>query len=96
MEKFLKNQQIPLTQVIDPNTGQAYYSTQNVVYQDKNNTGVTYLRDNTTIGEMSTVVPTITGGTQVVRVLGHCYWNNIGSSTQWMMKFRPSNDWILI
>jgi hypothetical protein len=45
MEKFLKNQQIPLTQVIDPNTGQAYYSTQNVVYQDKNNTGVTYLKN---------------------------------------------------
>ena len=45
MEKFLQNQQIPLTQVIDPNTGQAYYSPQNVVYKDKNNTGVTYLRD---------------------------------------------------
>jgi hypothetical protein len=45
MEKFLKNQQIPLTQVIDPNTGQAYYSPQNVVYQDKNNTGVTYLKN---------------------------------------------------
>jgi hypothetical protein len=45
MEKLLKNQQIPLTQVIDPNTGQIYYSPQNVVYQDKNNTGATYLRD---------------------------------------------------
>lgn len=45
MEKFLKNQQIPLTQVIDPSTGQAYYSPQNVVYQDKNNTGVTYLKN---------------------------------------------------
>jgi hypothetical protein len=45
MEKFLQNQQIPLTQVIDPNTGQAYYSPQNVVYQDKNNTGVTYLKN---------------------------------------------------
>ena len=45
MEKLLKNQQIPLTQVIDPNTGQAYYSPQNVVYQDKNNTGVTYLKN---------------------------------------------------
>ena len=55
-----------------------------------------YIRDNTTTGEMSTVVPTTTGGTQVIRVLGHCYWNNIGDPTQWMMKFRPSNDWILI
>ena len=45
MEKFLKNQQIPLTQVIDPNTGQVYYAPQNVVYQDKNNTGVTYLKN---------------------------------------------------
>jgi hypothetical protein len=45
MEKFLKDQQIPLTQVIDPNTGQAYYAPQNVVYQDKNNTGVTYLKN---------------------------------------------------
>jgi hypothetical protein len=45
MEKFLKNQQIPLTQVIDPSTGQAYYAPQNVVYQDKNNTGPTTLKD---------------------------------------------------
>jgi len=45
MEKFLQNQQIPLTQVIDPNTGQVYYSPENVVYQDKNNTGPTYLRN---------------------------------------------------
>lgn len=45
MEKFLKNQQIPLTQVIDPNTGQAYYAPQNVVYDDKVDSGPTYLRD---------------------------------------------------
>jgi len=45
MEKFLKNQQIPLTQVIDPNTGQAYYAPQNVVYQDKIDKGATYLKD---------------------------------------------------
>jgi hypothetical protein len=45
MEKFLKNQQIPLTQVIDPNTGQVYYSPQNVVYQDKIDKGATYLKD---------------------------------------------------
>jgi hypothetical protein len=44
MEKFLKNQQIPLTQVIDPNTGQAYYAPQNVVYQDKNDKGATTLK----------------------------------------------------
>jgi hypothetical protein len=45
MEKFLKNQQIPLTQVVDPNTGQAYYAPQNVVYQDKIDKGATYLKD---------------------------------------------------
>jgi hypothetical protein len=45
---------------------------------------------------MSTVVPTTTGGTYIVRVLGHCYQQNGGSSTQWMMKFRPSNDWVVI
>jgi hypothetical protein len=45
MEKFLKNQQIPLTQVIDPSTGQAYYAPQNVVYNDKVDSGPTYLRD---------------------------------------------------
>jgi hypothetical protein len=55
-----------------------------------------YIRDNTTTGQMSTIVPVLTGGSHVVRVLGHCYWNNSGAPTQWMMKFRPSNDWILI
>jgi hypothetical protein len=45
MEKLLKNQQIPLTQVIDPNTGQIYYSPQNVVYDEKNNNGPQYLRN---------------------------------------------------
>jgi hypothetical protein len=55
-----------------------------------------YIRDSTTTGKMSTVVPTTTGGTQVVRILGHCYWNNLGAPSQWMMKFRPSNDWNII
>jgi len=45
MEKFLKNQPIPLTQVIDPSTGQAYYSPQNVVYDDKNGAGPTTLKN---------------------------------------------------
>jgi hypothetical protein len=29
-----------------------------------------------------------------VRVLGHCYYSDGGSN--WVMKFRPSNDWIVI
>jgi hypothetical protein len=55
-----------------------------------------YIEDSTTTGTMSTVVPTTTGGPNIVRVLGHCYQQNSGTSTQWMMKFRPSNDWIEI
>jgi hypothetical protein len=45
---------------------------------------------------MSTSVPTTTSGTNVVRVLGHCYQQNSGSPSQWIMKFRPSNDWVEI
>jgi hypothetical protein len=67
MEKFLQNQQIPLTQVIDPNTGQVYYSPENVVYQDKNNTGPTYLRnvivDSSTSASLALTASYINGGT---------------------------------
>ena len=55
-----------------------------------------YIRDSTTTGVMSTVVPTTTGSNNIVRVLGHCYQRNSGTATQWMMKFRPSNDWVEI
>jgi hypothetical protein len=55
-----------------------------------------YIEDNTTTGTMSTTVPTTTGGPNVVRVLGHCYQQNTTTTTQWMMKFRPSNDWVEI
>jgi hypothetical protein len=55
-----------------------------------------YIEDSTTTGTMSTTVPTTTGGTYVVRVLGHCYQQNTITTTQWMMKFRPSNDWVEI
>jgi len=54
-----------------------------------------YIRDNTTTGQMATALPTTTGS-NVVRLLGHCYQQNSGTSTQWMMKFRPSNDWVEI
>lgn len=36
MEKFLNNQQIPLVRVIDPSTGQEYYSPEATVYDDRN------------------------------------------------------------
>jgi hypothetical protein len=55
-----------------------------------------YIRNGTTQGLMSTTTPTSTGGPNIVRVLGHCYQQNSGTATQWMMKFRPSNDWIEI
>jgi hypothetical protein len=55
-----------------------------------------YIEDSTSTGTMSTTLPTTTGGNHVIRVLGHCYYNNQGNSNQWMMKFRPSNDWVQI
>jgi hypothetical protein len=55
-----------------------------------------YIEDSTTTGTMSTTVPTTTGGPNIVRVLGHCYQQNTTTATQWMMKFRPSNDWVEI
>jgi hypothetical protein len=55
-----------------------------------------YIEDSTTTGQMSTTLPTTAGGNNVIRVLGHCYWQNTGTTSQWMMKFRPSNDWITI
>ena len=40
--------------------------------------------------QMSTTIPT----SGYVRLLGHCYHNAGGS--EWIMKFRPSNDWYVI
>jgi len=55
-----------------------------------------YIEDSTSSGAMSTTLPTTTGGNHVIRVLGHCYWNNQSYANNWMMKFRPSNDWVTI
>jgi hypothetical protein len=46
-----------------------------------------YLSD--TLGQLTTVVP----GTGVIRVVGHIYYQSTVSSSVWLMKFRPSNDW---
>jgi hypothetical protein len=51
-----------------------------------------YIKDGTTAGEMSTNIPT----TGIVQVLGHCYYNNTSTTSNWMMKFRPSMDWYQI
>jgi hypothetical protein len=43
---------------------------------------------------MSATAPTNSG--QYVRVLGHAYQQSSTYSDYWIMKFRPSNDWITI
>ena len=43
---------------------------------------------------MSTNVPTTAG--QYVRILGHAYYQNTGTPENWVMKFRPSNEWYVI
>ena len=42
-----------------------------------------------TTGALTTVQPTI----DVIRVVGHIYYQNPVSTNVWLMKFRPSNDW---
>lgn len=39
---------------------------------------------------MDTTIPT----TGYVRILGHCYYND--GANNWIMKFRPSNEWYII
>jgi hypothetical protein len=51
-----------------------------------------YIRDSTTIGDMSTTLPTTTGN--YVRIMGHTYYTSAGTGDNFVMKFRPSNDWI--
>lgn len=48
-----------------------------------------YIRNTTTTGDMSTTIPTA----GYVRVVGHCYHNNTSTAANWILKFRPSNDW---
>jgi hypothetical protein len=45
MEDFLNNQQIPLVRVINPNTGQEYYSPAATVYDDRNGPNPTILKN---------------------------------------------------
>jgi len=48
-----------------------------------------YIRQGSVTGDMSTSSPS----TGIVQVLGHCYYKNTTTSSNWMMKFRPSMDW---
>lgn len=43
-----------------------------------------------TTGQLTTVVP----GSDVIRIVGHIYYQNPVSTNVWLMKFRPSNDWV--
>ena len=52
-----------------------------------------YIRDSNGT-EMSAIAPSNSG--QVVRVLGHAYQQGDTYTDYWIMKFRPSNDWITI
>jgi len=40
-------------------------------------------------GAMSTQKPT----SGIIRVVGHAFYNSVTAPTNWLMKFRPSNDW---
>jgi hypothetical protein len=53
-----------------------------------------YIRDTTTVGNMSTSVQTTTGNH--VRIMGHTYYTSAGTGDNFVMKFRPSNDWVQI
>jgi hypothetical protein len=43
---------------------------------------------------MSNTAPVATG--QTVRLLGHVYYNSTNDNTWYLMKFRPSNDWVTL
>jgi hypothetical protein len=59
MEQFLNNQQIPLVQVIDPNTGQQYYAPAATVYNDRNGPNPTLL-DGVTVDQATSASYTLT------------------------------------
>jgi hypothetical protein len=44
------------------------------------------------VGTLSTVIP----GLGYIRVVGHCYERSSVTTTNWVVKFRPSNDWYKI
>ena len=50
-----------------------------------------YIRDGG-VGVMSTTTPTTSGN--YVRICGHAYYKSGGVADTYIMKFRPSNDWV--
>ena len=51
-----------------------------------------YIKEGAISGNMTTSIPT----SGYVRVIGHCYYENQTTVGQWILKFRPSNDWYRI
>ena len=51
-----------------------------------------YIKEGVTSGGMITSIPT----SGYVRVIGHCYYRNSVSTSQWILKFKPANDWYKI
>ena len=48
------------------------------------------------IWEGGTVLSSDIPTTGYVRILGHCYYQNSVTTDNWIVKFRPSNDWFEI
>jgi len=48
----------------------------------------------TTTGEMTVTAPS--GAGELVRIVGHIYYQSTTDAAWWTMKFRPSNDWYVI
>ena len=61
-------------------------STSGPCVEGANQGGAVYIKQGTGAGVMNTTKPTTGTNDQV---MGHCYYKNIGTATQWMMKFRP-------
>ncbi len=43
-----------------------------------------------------TIMDTSIPASGYVRLLGYCYYTPYAGSTEWIMKFRPSNEWIVL
>ena len=54
-----------------------------------------YIKQNTSDGQMDTQTPS-GNGAGIVQVMGHCYYQNTSTSSNWMMKFKPATDWYTI
>ena len=58
------------------------------------NVGKPIYGSETVKGEMDITAPT--SGGYYVRIFGHAYYENTNAATNWIMFFRPSNDWVLL